>query len=971
MGEGKPVDVATETKGGDVTKAKETVNEIEKIDTKAVTGAEFVHQVNDILKTGGLTGDDATSQMVIQELERRKMLPNFMVAGLADKDDKAAFTIGENGQFTRDRLQKVADGEATGFGTKPDEASRLLSNALLQRFSAVEDADYIFHTGRNSGNPDLNRRNGAVNANDIRTYAGDQIDPNKNKSADQLDEKKRELRPDVNQVLHTWDSIQAADVSKLPDGHILRKIHDNQPLSQRDIERALDRDEGLSVAMTSSKATDAEKAAAGVLTPEQRKALEFVVQTDDKGVSRFDKVMNVDGNAKATALTNEQLDKYARVMGTSRENARNVYSGYEALDKPGAVNPEVKKLDPKTVDATALKAVTDKIAGIDTNTVQGQELLKQVNAAMRDKGLDGTDATSKAVIAELEKQGKLQNLIAAGFGSRDALGAFDAEYSGGYTKEKLQQIAAGTANDRNGYGRQSDEASKLIATAMLDKFDGISDVHEIRNNKDRKDPNRGYISLDDIKDYASIKPEDRRTAESALRTTNGDAKDTDPDFIKKIKAGQPVNLHDLERAQDKDSNAQVIAGNPKLSNDLTEADKQKMGLLTEEQRNTLNYLVNNYKDITSLQKDAPGVNKDLIERHASAQGTNREIASRTSDSTAAKQPEAEDPNKAALDKENLGNAKATGLIDRISSSVSEDMVKGADGKITAESVDAAIAARRKELEAAALPGDGLEQPQDKRLDGLVMLKQQFNDISTDGKEITQADLDRYAKAHKRYEGPSGDGKDGAPGRNGTDLTFKFATKEELDKPAVPENTEGKLDKAGATALLQGITDNVKRSSIEGDITAENIQKRLDAIKTNYGDEGSDPAADPEYKALQSLKDHFKEVAGDKPKIEDADLAKLATDNGTEFKGFKPEAAPAENQVEFLEKPHVVGKYDTIEKLSRKYGVSIQDIYNDNKELWDTRFAGKPQFQKYMSPPAAYDFLLDGWKLKIRKPKATT
>lgn len=322
----------------------------------------------------------------------------------------------------------------------------------------------------------------------------------------------------------------------------------------------------------------------------------------------------------------------------------------------------------------------------------------------------------------------------------------------------------------------------------------------------------------------------------------------------------------------------------------------------------------------------------------------------------------------------IENASATGVVDGLHKTVSADMVQDKDGNITKESVQAAIDKRRQELSGGP-PGEDTTGD-DARLRALTGLYQQFDDIARDGrKNITEDDLKVYAKNHIHYEGPSGDGTQEAPGPNGRPMSWEgFAKKEDLDKPAQP--TDNGLDKQKAQAMLDAVHGNVSRADIPGDITPANIDKAIETARGKYGEDGETHADDPKIAALQALKDNYATISGGKDKIDENDIKSFAEQNGLKWEGFAAAAAPTENpdqppaptdEVQFRDQPHTVGPGDTLTKLSRKYGVSIEDIYNDNKELWEQRFKDKPQYKKYMTPPGAYDFILDGWQLKIRKP----
>lgn len=180
---------------------------------------------------------------------------------------------------------------------------------------------------------------------------------------------------------------------------------------------------------------------------------------------------------------------------------------------------------------------------------------------------------------------------------------------------------------------------------------------------------------------------------------------------------------------------------------------------------------------------------------------------------------------------NLENASATGLADRMGKAVTREMVTGAEGKITPASVDAAIAARRKELEAVPAPGDGMEPPADDRLDGLIMLKQQFNDISKDGKEITDADFARYGAQHERYIGAQGNGDPNMPGsgENGKPLSFKF--KDAAAAPAAPGPGDGNTETPEQKAAIDAQAAKLKEAGLGDTLQISGERPQLYDIAT--------------------------------------------------------------------------------------------------------------------------------------------
>lgn len=354
----------------DPAKAKEAADAIGKIPGDK-HGAAYVSEVDKIMQEKGLHGNDASSKLLIAELERQGKLPQFLAETLGNNEAVGALADGKNG-YTKEQLEKLAKGEGPTAGTQAADSTRLAAQALLDRYSAVADLDYIDHNddGKNSARDD---HKNLITVGDIKTYAGTQIEGDSGPA--KTDRARVQFRNDVNQVLRTTSDIQDTDPA------VFKKIRDGQPVSQQEIKDALQEDSITRKVAQAQGLNEEQMKKLNLMSPEQVKSLQYM--NDHYGA-----ITGMEDDSKG--ITNKLLDSYATNMGTNREIAKSQGEALKALDgqtappaqtgdlesRKDAVLDSVRALPPELIeplrkDGVAKEEVADILAK------NGDKLTKQ------------------------------------------------------------------------------------------------------------------------------------------------------------------------------------------------------------------------------------------------------------------------------------------------------------------------------------------------------------------------------------------------------------------------------------------------------------------------------------------------------------------------------------------------------------------------------------------------------------------
>jgi hypothetical protein len=902
----------------DPARAKKAADAIEKIDPNE-HGKAFVDHVTAIMKENQLNGNDATSKLVIAQLEKDKKLPRVLLE-LGDNNVSKALADGD-GNYSKQQLEKIGRGEGKAYGTTTDAGSKLMANAMLSRFDAISGLDQLDHHN-NDG-----QGGGKISKQDIQTYGAERQNKGQGneekESAFQLDQKRVENRPGVEQMLN------AVSESNDKSPQALQKLKAGQPVSAQELKDALQED-----------AITRKVAAAQGLTPEQMGKLGLMSDKDKQAMEflrdHYDKITGVQDGAKD--VNGDILKKYAKIMGTSTDIANANVADQKALDTPTVVQPPTVE-DPTKADPKKAKDAATAIAGIPADK-HGADYAGEVNKIMDQNGLHGNDASSKLMIAELERQGKLPQFLAETLGNDDARKALGG--NDGYSKEQLENLAKGQTPVA---GAEANSSTRLAAQALLDRFSAVADLDNIDHNNDgdktAREGHKNLITVGDIKTYAgtqisaddsghaSVRALDQKRVQfregvnDVLRSTT-DVKETDPDIFKRINANTPVSQQDIKDALQTDAITRKVAA----AQGLTEEQMKKLNLMTPEQTKSLQFMQDHYSAITGMEDNSKGITNKLLDTYATNMGTNRDIAKMQAEQRAALDKTTDAPTVTPP-----GN---TGDLDKRSDAIN-DAVRALPDKDKEPFLTDGMT--KAELQ-AVLDKDAKDQSltQSQRDTFTALNKDWDTIVPADAQNNRVINLEDFAKkAMPHFDALDKDAQAKLAGISGKDMSVVVNEKGEIDKgklDALLANKEYTTNaNADEKASYEYLSDHFNDISHDGKvITHDQLATYAKTHKfeayQDYKDkaEPTAPEKDPKLEAARAKVDAFKQedalAAGEPP----YNLAARALQERAKLTGEKVDHSAIMREVARLVIANEIGPENVRQNLQKMLdsGAAISD-----------------------------------------------
>jgi hypothetical protein len=583
--------------GGNATVAKDTARAIERIDPN-LHGQAFLDEMNSLMQENGLTGTDATSALVVAELHRNNTLPRLIIE--MNEDDVIDSYAGNDWAYSPEELQAMQGSGAAG--------TAMVAGALLERFDEMSDLASLSQGG-------VDPQSGSIDAGDLMVYAG----------AHPIFDTATvvEGREAVEHVLYETANVTSGSLA------VYKQIASGQSVSREQLQATL----------------------AGELSDADRQALQFFETNYDALQSKF--WLSADG------LDQNLLLNYAVTVGTSQNLANAARADQVQLDAPVQVaeapattevttteaataeTSDAIRVEESTTEAEAdvadpvlARETAAEIVAID-ESLTGQAYADEVNRIMTDAGLEGNDATSQLMIAEIERQGELPYFLQHTLGNKAALNSL-APGQDGYTRETLEKLARGQGPTP---GTSANAATRLASQALLERFSAVADYDYIVTNNDGNNharENEGKrVSVSDLEVYAgtrdlgndnaeelSRKREQYRNSVNQMLWVTSNVDENDPQVLQNIANGVPQDKDSLQRALDSDANLRAVAE----ADNWTDAQRERAGIMTDDQRQAVQFMYDHYDPIVGMVDDAEGITNDILDEYGINMGTNREIA---------------------------------------------------------------------------------------------------------------------------------------------------------------------------------------------------------------------------------------------------------------------------------------------------------------------------------------------------------